>query len=73
MKTIAAALGLCSWLNWSDEKKEGGRQRGKGGGFRGGGGGNAESSIRKVDIRAKIRTEEGSRKIKTVTVFSYDV
>lgn len=72
MKTIAAALGLCSWLNWSDEKKEGGRKCGKGGGFRGGGD-NAESSIRKVDIRAKIRTEEGSRKIKTVTVFSYDV
>lgn len=67
MKTIAAALGLCSWLNWSDEKKGGGRQRGKEGGFRGGGG-NAEPSIRKVDIRAKIRTEEGSRKIKTVTV-----
>lgn len=44
----------------------------KGGGFRGGGD-NAESSIRKVDIRAKIRTEEESRELKTITVFSYDV
>lgn len=44
----------------------------KGGGSRGGGD-NAESSIRKVDMRAKIRTEEGSRELKTIAVFSYDV
>lgn len=69
MKTIAAALGLCSWFNWSDEKKEGGRQCGKGGGFRGGGD-NAESSIDKKKKKIRI---EGSRKIETVTVFSSDV